>query len=61
MGIVAHSKGVFGVTFNPLQPERLATFSEDGVVRLWDIRNLNESISFSFFFLSSFFTQIELL
>lgn len=33
--IVAHSKTVNGVTFDPFNPMRLATFSEDGTIKIW--------------------------
>lgn len=42
--IVAANKSVYGVSFDPFQPERLTTFQEDGVVRLWDIRRLGDPV-----------------
>lgn len=42
--VVAHSKSVHGVKFDPFFPTRLATFSEDGIIKLWDIRNFVEPI-----------------
>lgn len=56
--VTAHSKGVHGVCFNPLQKERLATFSEDGFIKLWDIRNFQDSV-FAFNSNSKALTQIE--
>src|SRR5690242_20462502 len=44
--VVAHSKSVHGVSFDPFNANRLMTFSEDGLVKLWDIRNFAEAISF---------------
>lgn len=40
--IAAHVGGVYGVTFDPFHARRLATFSDDGVVSLWDMRRLVE-------------------
>lgn len=45
--VVAHSKAVLGVTFDPFHDDRLCTFSEDGIVKLWDLTNLSAPI-FSF-------------
>eukprot|EP01114_Cavostelium_apophysatum_P012662 TRINITY_DN288_c0_g1_i6.p1 TRINITY_DN288_c0_g1~~TRINITY_DN288_c0_g1_i6.p1 ORF type:complete len:932 (+),score=212.05 TRINITY_DN288_c0_g1_i6:136-2931(+) len=42
--VVAHSKSVHGVCFDPFKEERLATFSEDGLIKLWDIRNFQEAV-----------------
>ena len=41
--ITAHTRSVLGVRFDPFRPNRLATFSEDGIIRLWDIRMLVEN------------------
>jgi WD repeat-containing protein mio len=40
--VAAHSRGVYGVTFDPFHARRLATFSDDGIVKLWDMRRLVE-------------------
>ena len=53
--VVAHARGVHGVTFDPFHERRLATYSEDGIVKLWDMRRLVEPVSF--FFLSIFFLK----
>ena len=42
--VVAHSKSVHGVCFDPFHDETLATFSEEGVIKLWDIRNFVEPV-----------------
>lgn len=44
--VVAHSRAVNGVSFDPFHNERLASFSEDGIVKLWDIRYFSEPVSF---------------
>jgi hypothetical protein len=47
--VVAHSKSVHGVSFDPFHHERLATFSEDGIIKFWDTRNFVEPVSFTYF------------
>jgi WD40 repeat protein len=42
--VVAHSKSVHGVCFDPFNDDVLATFSEDGNIRLWDIRNFVDPV-----------------
>ncbi len=42
---VAHSKAVYGVTFDPFHEDRLATFSEDAVIKIWDLRQLKDPVS----------------
>lgn len=43
LSVVAHNKGVHGVQFDPFNSNRLATFSDDGIIKLWDIRLLRSS------------------
>lgn len=46
------TKAVYGVSVDPFNPYRVASYTEEGVVKLWDLRNPNDSISFfSFAFL----------
>uniref|UniRef100_A0A6B2KXP8 Uncharacterized protein n=1 Tax=Arcella intermedia TaxID=1963864 RepID=A0A6B2KXP8_9EUKA len=40
----AHAKSVNGVLVNPFNNYQLATFSEDGLIKIWDVKKLNESI-----------------
>jgi WD40 repeat protein len=42
--VVAHTKAVYGVTFDRFRPQRLATFSEDNVIKIWDIRKLKDPV-----------------
>ena len=42
--MVAHSKSVFGCKYDPSCGHRLCTYSEDGVVRLWDHRSLTAPV-----------------
>jgi hypothetical protein len=44
--VVAHSKAVLGVLFDPFADQRFATFSDsaDGVVKLWDLRMLTDPV-----------------
>jgi WD40 repeat protein len=44
--VVAHSKAVYGVTFDPFCDYRFATFSDspDGVVKIWDLRMLTDPV-----------------
>ena len=41
----AHAKAVVGLTFDPFNPHRVATYSEDadGIVRGWDVRRMRDS------------------
>jgi WD40 repeat protein len=43
--VVAHAKSVHGVSFDPFDTFRLITYSEDGLVKIWDLRNFSESVS----------------
>jgi WD40 repeat protein len=43
--IVAHAKSVLGVSFDPFNTNRLLTFSEDGIIKFWDIRAFFEPVS----------------
>jgi WD40 repeat protein len=43
ISIVAHSKGVYGLVFDELRPERLATFSEGETIKIWDMRKIDTS------------------
>ncbi|GBG27113.1 GATOR complex protein MIOS [Hondaea fermentalgiana] len=44
--VVAHTKIVSGIAFDPCRPDRLATFSEiDPFVKAWDLRRLDEPIA----------------
>ncbi|KAL6067851.1 GATOR complex protein MIOS [Balamuthia mandrillaris] len=42
--VIAHSKAVHGVSFDPFKDDRLFTFSEDGVIKIWDIRKLRDCV-----------------
>ena len=42
--VVAHSRAVNGVSFDPFHEHRLLTFSDDGIIKLWDIRKLNQPV-----------------
>lgn len=42
------TKAVYGVSVDPFNPYRVASYTEEGVVKLWDLRNPNDSISFFF-------------
>lgn len=44
--VVAHQKAVNGVCFDHFDYNRMATFSEDGIVKVWDIRKLTEPVSY---------------
>lgn len=43
--VVAHAKAVSGVCFDNFDSNRLATFSEDGIVKVWDLRKLVDPVS----------------
>ncbi len=45
---VAHSKAVYGVTFDPFHEDRLATFSEDAIIKIWDLRQLKDPVGYPF-------------
>jgi len=38
--VVAHTKNVFGLCFDPNNDSRIATFSDDGTIKVWDTRML---------------------
>ncbi|KAI9494432.1 WD40-repeat-containing domain protein [Zychaea mexicana] len=38
------TKAVYGATVDPFNPYRLATYNEEGVIRLWDLRQTNDSV-----------------
>eukprot|EP00658_Telonema_sp_P-2_P014043 TRINITY_DN15325_c0_g1_i4.p1 TRINITY_DN15325_c0_g1~~TRINITY_DN15325_c0_g1_i4.p1 ORF type:complete len:708 (-),score=86.97 TRINITY_DN15325_c0_g1_i4:133-2256(-) len=40
---IAHSKQVCGMCLDPLDGRRVATFSEDGFVKVWDMRMINST------------------
>jgi WD40 repeat protein len=40
INFLAHNKGVLGICFNPFDSNLFASYSEDGQVKLWDIRKL---------------------
>jgi WD40 repeat protein len=40
----AHTKTVNGVCFDPYRENLLATFSEENVIKLWDIRKLKDPV-----------------
>eukprot|EP01087_Luapelamoeba_hula_P013119 TRINITY_DN3732_c0_g1_i3.p1 TRINITY_DN3732_c0_g1~~TRINITY_DN3732_c0_g1_i3.p1 ORF type:complete len:532 (-),score=15.46 TRINITY_DN3732_c0_g1_i3:1082-2677(-) len=42
--VLAHSKGVYGVSFDPFHDRRLATFSDDGDIKVWDVRKLRDPL-----------------
>ena len=42
--VVAHSKSVFGCKHDPFDSNRLATYSEDGIVKVWDYRQLTAPV-----------------
>eukprot|EP00656_Telonema_subtile_P049978 TRINITY_DN6351_c0_g1_i2.p1 TRINITY_DN6351_c0_g1~~TRINITY_DN6351_c0_g1_i2.p1 ORF type:complete len:743 (-),score=204.45 TRINITY_DN6351_c0_g1_i2:223-2451(-) len=39
--VIAHSKQVCGMCFDPLDGNRVASFSEDGCIKVWDMRMIN--------------------
>eukprot|EP00003_Mantamonas_plastica_P017510 TRINITY_DN2900_c0_g1_i8.p1 TRINITY_DN2900_c0_g1~~TRINITY_DN2900_c0_g1_i8.p1 ORF type:complete len:558 (+),score=144.40 TRINITY_DN2900_c0_g1_i8:62-1735(+) len=41
--VMAHNKTVNGVRFDPFNDNQLATFSDDGLIKVWDIRKLNKA------------------
>ena len=43
--VVAHKKAVHGVVFDQLSQDHLGTFSDDGVVKVWDVRALTEPVA----------------
>ena len=43
LSAIAHAKGVQAVVVDPFVGHRLATASEDGIIKLWDVRMLNEA------------------
>lgn len=45
--VMAHTKAVSGVCFDFFDYNRLATFSEDGIVKIWDLRKLVDPVSLS--------------
>lgn len=55
--VVAHTKAVYGVTFDPSHPHRLATFSDDSVIKIWDIRKLKDPV---YLFVFSLFHSLAL-
>lgn len=44
--VMAHTKAVSGVCFDFFDYNRLATFSEDGIVKVWDLRKLVDPVSY---------------
>ncbi|KAL1931366.1 hypothetical protein VTP01DRAFT_9508 [Rhizomucor pusillus] len=38
------TKAVYGVSVDPFNPYRVASYTEEGVVKLWDLRNPNDSV-----------------
>ena len=42
--VIAHSRSVNGVNFDPFNDSRILTFSEDGIIKLWDIRKLVQPV-----------------
>ena len=42
LSVAAHHKGVHGVVFDRNTDDCLATFSEEGVIKVWDIRHLHK-------------------
>mmetsp|Transcript_9262 Transcript_9262/g.20127 ORF Transcript_9262/g.20127 Transcript_9262/m.20127 type:complete len:1246 (-) Transcript_9262:218-3955(-) len=45
LSVVAHSKSVRGVCFDPGRPQCLATFSEEDQIKTWDIRKLDNAVA----------------
>eukprot|EP01125_Pyxidicula_operculata_P012479 TRINITY_DN4093_c0_g1_i2.p1 TRINITY_DN4093_c0_g1~~TRINITY_DN4093_c0_g1_i2.p1 ORF type:complete len:807 (+),score=178.74 TRINITY_DN4093_c0_g1_i2:54-2474(+) len=43
--IAAHSKQVHGVVFNPFQHDQIASFSDDGLIKIWDLRRIDKNNS----------------
>jgi len=43
--VVAHAKNVFGACFNPRNEHSLATYSDDGTIKVWDTRMLTKRAS----------------
>eukprot|EP00743_Colponemidia_sp_Colp-15_P004686 GILK01005049.1.p1 GENE.GILK01005049.1~~GILK01005049.1.p1 ORF type:complete len:1033 (+),score=162.65 GILK01005049.1:118-3216(+) len=44
LSVAAHSKGVYGVTFDQFNQRRLSTYSDDGIIKIWDISKLSEPL-----------------
>lgn len=38
------TKAVHGITVDPFSPYRLASYTEEGIIKLWDIRKSNEAV-----------------
>lgn len=38
------TKAVHGIAIDPFSPYRLASFTEEGIIKLWDIRKNNEAV-----------------
>ncbi|KAI9597959.1 hypothetical protein BDF19DRAFT_433141 [Syncephalis fuscata] len=42
--IAISTKAVYGVQVDPFHNQRMASFTEDGVVRIWDVRKPNDAV-----------------
>ncbi len=42
--VAAHAKAVHGVLFNPFSEHQLATYSDDGLIKVWDLRRLDNAM-----------------
>lgn len=38
--VICHLKSILGIKFDPFQPHRFATFSDDGTIKVWDHRQM---------------------
>eukprot|EP00002_Diphylleia_rotans_P034218 TRINITY_DN7336_c0_g1_i1.p1 TRINITY_DN7336_c0_g1~~TRINITY_DN7336_c0_g1_i1.p1 ORF type:complete len:915 (+),score=151.64 TRINITY_DN7336_c0_g1_i1:62-2806(+) len=42
--VAAHSKSVQGIHFDPFHETRLATYSDDNIIKIWDLRKLSDPV-----------------
>eukprot|EP01103_Thecamoeba_quadrilineata_P012751 TRINITY_DN3369_c0_g1_i2.p1 TRINITY_DN3369_c0_g1~~TRINITY_DN3369_c0_g1_i2.p1 ORF type:complete len:703 (-),score=75.42 TRINITY_DN3369_c0_g1_i2:64-2172(-) len=42
--VYAHSKAILGISCDPFNNEQMATFCDDGIIKLWDLRRFSEPI-----------------
>jgi len=42
--VVAHSKSVQGISFSPFHSDRFLTFSDDGMIKFWDMKAFVEPV-----------------
>ena len=44
--VLISTRSVHGISSDPFNFNRFASFADDGIIRIWDIRKPNETISF---------------